>query len=242
MMTVDEYVANGGQITVLQADRPKIHTGSASVRLLRSLERGAKSIKELLASAFNDEKELRNAIRKVREKGIAVSNRNGFVALDESEIPQIEVEVNYEQKKLTESNMLSLIGKHFLKGKNLLVVNNVYFTGHECDLLCVNKSMKAIEFEIKISRRDFLADAKKAKWQKPPSAWKHYYIMPQSIYSDDMLELLPCQKSGILLIGDGYTRPSINYKKRAEPHDVGAISQATLLELTRLATARLWRE
>lgn len=241
-MTVDEYLQNGGQITVIQAEKPKIHIGSASARLLRALERGAKSVKDLVSTAFNSEKELRYAIKKVREKGFAVAHRNGFVALDDAEIPQIEVEVNYEQKKLTEANMLSLIGKHFLKGKNLLVVNNVYFTGHECDLLCVNKSMKAIEFEIKVSRRDFIADAKKAKWQKPPSAWKHYYVMPQSIYSDDMLELLPCQKSGILLIGDGYVRPSINYKKRAEPHDVGAINQATLLELTRLATARLWRE
>ncbi|MFB3910459.1 MAG: hypothetical protein ACE15D_18875 [Candidatus Eisenbacteria bacterium] len=45
-----------------------------------------------------------------------------------------------------------------------VVVDNCNWTGHECDLLVVTTNMQIIDVEIKISRSDMRADAKKEKW------------------------------------------------------------------------------
>ncbi|GAB1840352.1 hypothetical protein MyNCGM152_10980 [Achromobacter xylosoxidans] len=48
--------------------------------------------------------------------------------------------------------------------KYLVVVPNCNWTGHECDLLVVTENLRIIDVEIKISRADLKADAKKEKW------------------------------------------------------------------------------
>ncbi len=48
--------------------------------------------------------------------------------------------------------------------KYLVIVPNCNWTGHECDLLVVTESLRIIDVEIKISRADLKADAKKEKW------------------------------------------------------------------------------
>lgn len=54
--------------------------------------------------------------------------------------------------------------------KYLVVVPNCNWTGHECDLLVVTENLRIIDIEIKISRADLKADAKKEKW------WRREYI------------------------------------------------------------------
>lgn len=44
------------------------------------------------------------------------------------------------------------------------VLPNTVFTGEEADLLCVSKSLRLIDVEIKISRADLKRDASKDKW------------------------------------------------------------------------------
>ena len=51
-----------------------------------------------------------------------------------------------------------------LKGNDVCENLNSCFRG-ECDVLIVNKSRYFHEYEVKISRSDFLADRKKGKWK-----------------------------------------------------------------------------
>jgi len=61
-----------------------------------------------------------------------------------------------------------LIGRelalNYFQRRHLVVVPNCGWTGNECDLLVVTKNLRIIDVEIKISRADLRADAKKYKW------------------------------------------------------------------------------
>lgn len=50
------------------------------------------------------------------------------------------------------------------KRRYLMAVPNCIWTGHECDLLVVTDNLRIIDVEVKISRADLRADAKKEKW------------------------------------------------------------------------------
>lgn len=67
-------------------------------------------------------------------------------------------------------------------------VNNVYFFGNgkkiESDIISVTKTGYLVEYEVKISRADFLADRRKSKWKhykfNYDKAPKHfYYLLPK---------------------------------------------------------------
>jgi len=69
-------------------------------------------------------------------------------------------------------------------------VNNVFFFGRsgriESDIIAVTKTGYLVEYEVKISRADFLADRRKTKWKEYAifydKAPKHfYYIIPEGI-------------------------------------------------------------
>ena len=78
----------------------------------------------------------------------------------------------------------SLIARELAVGlfaKKLVVVDNCNWTGHECDLLCVTTDLRIVDVEIKISRADFKADAKKDKW------WNrqfHGYAPRKEVFND----------------------------------------------------------
>ncbi len=123
------------------------------------------------------------------------------------------------------------------KRRYLVAVPNCNWTGHECDLLVVTENLRIIDVEVKISRADLKADAKKAKWwtrrwnfpftqagggfaqsgppcpdmpnQHPPKVWKHYYALPKEIWTPELEASLPSKASGILLLDrDSYPRPA----------------------------------
>ena len=54
-----------------------------------------------------------------------------------------------------------------------IFVPNIYLNGDECDLLMLAPSGRTTDFEIKISRSDFFADAKKLKHYRYRSAFEH---------------------------------------------------------------------
>ncbi len=115
-----------------------------------------------------------------------------------------------------------------LERKCLVLVDNCGWTGHECDVLAVTKDLRIIDVEVKISRSDLKADAKKDKWwhrsfgsyagidpatgrskyvtpapvarAHPPKIWKHYYALPESIWKPELLDCLPSTSSGVLLL------------------------------------------
>lgn len=120
--------------------------------------------------------------------------------------------------------------------KCVVLVDNCSWTGHECDVLAVTKDLRIIDVEIKISRADLKADAKKDKWWQrrdnwaftraegqfakagppapdvlqewPRKVWKHYYALPAEIWHPSLIECLASEASGVLLLreGRGYTR------------------------------------
>ena len=123
------------------------------------------------------------------------------------------------------------------KRRYLVAVPNCNWTGHECDLLVVTENLRIIDVEVKISRADLKADAKKEKWWTrrwnfpftqagggfaqpgppcpdmpnmwPRKVWKHYYALPKEIWTPELEASLPSTASGILLLDrDGYPRPA----------------------------------
>src|ERR1700756_2069926 len=96
-----------------------------------------------------------------------------------------------------------------LKGRSLITIPRCGWTGYECDLLCVDSKLRIIDIEIKISRSDLRADAKKDKWWAkrwfvedgsgklegtrrswPPKVYKHYYCLPRLIWKPELQECM----------------------------------------------------
>lgn len=149
----------------------------------------------------------------------------------------------------SEKQIALAITTRFFNNKHLIVVPNCGWTGHECDLLCVTNNLKLIDFEIKRTKADFIADAKKAKWHGrlwPNKAWKHYYLIPSSIYEDSFIELMPSPKCGILTFGLGrYSNGNeyvfVNCRKKADRNPTFTdLTSAQVLDVARLAGLRYW--
>lgn len=128
----------------------------------------------------------------------------------------------------SETMIARALALQFFNRKNLVVVPNCSWPGSECDLLVVTENLRIIDVEIKISRADLKADAKKDKWwryltyeekvaqrldpksddwwgakeavQWPNKVWKHYYALPADIWKPELADALPSQASGVLLL------------------------------------------
>lgn len=148
---------------------------------------------------------------------------------------------------------------------SLAIVPNCSWTGHECDLLIVDKSLRCIDIEVKISRADFKADTKKDKWHKqweagdhlkywnmpncdrdrldwPKKIWKHYFAIPRDIWDESLIPFLPSACCGVIVIGetrDGKLTAWV--KKPAKPNrKAEQISAADAINIARLASYRMW--
>ena len=143
--------------------------------------------------------------------------------------------------------------------RSVLVVPNCGWTGSECDLLIVEPSLRIIDVEVKISRSDLRADAKKDKWwiyrpwsrraepkvkrQWPDKVWKHYYAMPKEIWDAKLLlEINPA--SGVLLLErDGRCSGGVRISvvRKATPDRLAKpINPADAIDIARLASLRMW--
>lgn len=161
----------------------------------------------------------------------------------------------------SEARIGSALARQTFKN-GLCVVPNCTWTGHECDLLVVTEKLMLVDVEIKISRADLKADAKKDKWWRrtaswgidearpapvhrdwPPKVWKHYYALPRYLWKDDLLETLASTASGIILLGTDRTPElnSVEMIRRPKPNaDAKAISAASVAAIARLASLRMW--
>lgn len=72
--------------------------------------------------------------------------------------------------KWTAGTIARAIALQTLAKKCVVLVDNCNWTGRECDVLGVTRDLRIIDVEVKISRSDFKADAKKDKW------WDRKYI------------------------------------------------------------------
>ena len=165
----------------------------------------------------------------------------------------------------SEGMIARALAVRFFNGKYLCVVPNCNFTGYECDMLCVTENMRLIDVEIKISRSDLKADAKKDKWWRrtefwrafgkhdihrkcepvplewPRKVWKHYYALPAEIWSDELLECLPSPMSGVLLLHKDGRGVNVNCLRMAKPcKDADRLTPEAAVNVARLASLRMW--
>lgn len=164
--------------------------------------------------------------------------------------------------KWREDIVASAIARQVFQHKHLVMVPNCNWTGCECDLLVVTRDLRIIDVEVKISRADLKADAKKDKWWShapstwqngryvdrpatarawPPKVWKHYYAMPIEVWREGIMEGLPAN-SGVLTLRERKTAGfEVSVQRQAKPdRDAKKIEPADVLNIARLASLRLW--
>lgn len=162
------------------------------------------------------------------------------------------------------------ISTQTLARKCVVLVDNCNWTGHECDVLGVTTDLRIIDVEVKISRADLKADAKKDKWwhsltyaekiaagrdsldldtwnhrdpvDHPRKVWKHYYALPAEIWKPELLDCLPSKASGVLLL---HAKPSGNIivtcARRSTPNkDAYRLTPQNVMDIARLANLRMW--
>ena len=158
-----------------------------------------------------------------------------------------------------EHRIASALCRQTFQRKCLLLVPNCNWTGHECDVLGVTGDLRVIDIEVKISRADLKADAKKDKWwhrlsrwrdahgpdqlmRWPPKVWKHYYALPADIWMPALFDSLPSTASGVLLVRDrGTSVLSVESIRRATPNkDADKLSSGDAIDIARLANLRMW--
>lgn len=173
--------------------------------------------------------------------------------------------------KWTEGTIARAVAQQTLARKCVVLVDNCNWTGHECDVLAVTHDLRVIDIEVKISRADFKADAKKDKWWKrannwrftdasggwahagpptpdlpcewPRKVWKHYFAMPEEIWTPDLVQFLPSQNCGVLLCrkDDDTDFVRVTSARRAVPcRDADKLTPAQVLDVSRLANLRMW--
>ena len=165
----------------------------------------------------------------------------------------------------SEYSIARAISLQTLAKRCVVLVDNCNWTGYECDVLAVTTDLRIIDVEVKISRADLKADAKKDKWWQQPSwwsheqkpervanlhpqkVWKHYYALPKEIWKPELLECLPSSASGVLLLDrDGYPRPSghamrVDCVRRATPaKNAYRLKPEEVMDIARLANLRMW--
>jgi hypothetical protein len=165
----------------------------------------------------------------------------------------------------SEKSIAAALSRQIFNHKYLVVVPNTSWTGNECDLLVVTENLRVIDVEIKISRSDLKADAKKDKWfqnwdyridgpqafgdqsarrarEWPQKVWKHYYALPAEIWNDSLLETLGSPKSGVLLLQrDEKGAIKVQVKRIAAPcREAERLSATQAVDIARLASLRMW--
>lgn len=161
------------------------------------------------------------------------------------------------------------ISQQTLARKCVVLVDRCNWTGHECDVLAVTADLRIIDVEIKISRSDLKADAKKEKWWRylshdeklaagidqssrdwwnakdpavwPRKVWKHYYALPADIWTPELITCLPSSASGVLLLTDHKGMLGVRVERRATPNrDADRLKPEQVMDIARLANLRMW--
>ena len=242
MGDVEQFLASGGKITQLPETDTKPFLGNIQQELIRVLQLGDKTFAEL--AYLGSRQTILSACSRIRQLGCPVIVFKNTISLDNPKLQEEKTKaLQTYNHNFTEQKIINSVGKYFLNGKYLLAVNNFYWTGYECDLFCITNDLKPIEFEIKVSRKDFLLDGKKDKWKKSLATWKHYYLMPKAIFTDDMVEMLPHPNSGILTIVEDGSIVKIYQEKPAKANRaIKAIEPQILMNVARLVSMRLWHQ
>lgn len=169
----------------------------------------------------------------------------------------------------SEHSIARAIALQTLARKCVVLVDNCNWTGHECDVLGVTTDLRIIDVEVKISRSDLKADAKKDKWWHkfacghetvetarggyqrtlydktpllhPRKVWKHYYALPKEIWKPELVECLPSSASGVLLLWEHAGRIQVSCERRSTPaKDACRLKPEQVMDIARLQNLRMW--
>lgn len=98
--------------------------------------------------------------------------------------------------------------------------------------------------------------ARVAKW--PAKVWKHYYALPKSIWKKELMDTLPSEKSGVLLLTENLPRGGelgdaegasfrddlpviVDIARQAQPNtEVEKLAHEDVIDIARLASLRMW--
>jgi len=128
-----------------------------------------------------------------------------------------------------------------------LIVPNVYWGMpgfHECDLLVVSKAGYLTEIEIKITRADLRADAKKWHGHNSNRIKRLFFALPE--YLESAIDLVP-ERAGIILVRpnvpdvDPIWTPRCREIRPAQRNKIAQkISDADRYKIARLGALRIW--
>lgn len=115
---------------------------------------------------------------------------------------------------------------------------------HECDLLIISKSGYATEVEIKISKQDLIADAKKRHHHQSDKIKFLYFALPEKLES--FINYIPKQ-AGIIIVEekeiwriDGYRKGVKILRKPQCNKTCRQLSDIEIAKVLRLGTMRIW--
>lgn len=131
-----------------------------------------------------------------------------------------------------------------------LIVPNVYWgmNVHECDLLVVSKAGYLTEIEIKVSRSDLKADAKKWHGHESDRIKRLFFALPDYLENIDCIEMVP-ERAGIIIVkpkdnvpGEYPYSPRCREIRPAKRNPAATkISEADRYKIARLGALRIWR-
>lgn len=102
---------------------------------------------------------------------------------------------------MSEKDIIFYLSKWIDDRKYPFQFANAFIYGWECDYWCMTSGgSEAREFEIKISRSDFLADAKKEKHKSTAGANYFYYVCPDGLIKKDEID----KRYGLIYIKNDY--------------------------------------
>lgn len=117
---------------------------------------------------------------------------------------------------LTENRAVVILASHFNCWQNLCFPN-VYLCGGEMDLAIVTRAGYLWECEIKLTRANWLADARKKKWLEPARRFvsRFFYAVPESLVTN-VPEFVP-ETAGLLVFCGAGVREVRTAKRKTAP-------------------------
>jgi hypothetical protein len=110
---------------------------------------------------------------------------------------------------MTEQDIIKVLYKHIDERKFPIQVPNCFVYHWECDYWTLDFKGEAREYEIKISRSDFLNDAKKKKHKTEDGANFFYYVCPEGLIQPNEV----ASKYGLIYVATVGELYSLKYAK-----------------------------
>ncbi len=148
------------------------------------------------------------------------------------------------QPKISTAEMECTLASWFDYRQNLIVPRVYWGFGpgwHECDLLMVSQAGYCTEVEIKVTRSDLKADAKKIHGHRNAAIKYLYFALPD--YLDHCLEFVP-ERAGIILVSpdmpDVWTPRCKRVRAPTCQKGAAKMSDRQRYKMARLGALRIW--